>query len=109
MLPFFSVQSIPELEAPEKQKLIADASPISHVTRDDPPTLQIFTFPLGGTPLPPDANINLSIHHPEFGVLLKEKLDAAGVENALQTKDDGSDPQMMVKFLTKHLKPIPPP
>ena len=104
MLPFFDVKSIPELDAPDKQKLISDASPISHVTPDDPPTLQVFGFPLGGTPLPPDANINLSIHHPEFGVLLKEKLDAAGVENALQAKGDGSDPQTMAKFLAKHLK-----
>jgi acetyl esterase len=108
MLPFFDVKTLAELDAPDKQKLIADASPITHVTQDDPPTLLIYGFPLGGTPLPPDANINLSIHHPEFGVILREKLDAAGVENALQAKDDGSDPQLMVKFLTKHLKPVPP-
>jgi len=65
-------------------------------------------FPLGDTPLPPDANINLSIHHPEFGVMLKEKLDEAGVENTLQSKDDGSDPLAMYKFLLKHLKPEAP-
>jgi acetyl esterase len=104
-LPFFAVKNIGELEAPEKQKLIADASPLTHVTRDDPPTFMQYGFPLGGTPLPPDAATNLSIHHPEFGVMLKEKLDAAGVENFLQTKDDGSDPQAMWKFLAKHLKP----
>ena len=104
-LPFFSVKSIGELEAPEKQKLIADASPLTHVTRDDPPTFMQYGFPLGGTPLAPDAPTNLSIHHPEFGVILKEKLDAAGVENFLQSKDDGSDPQAMWKFLAKHLKP----
>jgi hypothetical protein len=64
-----------------------------------------YGFPLGGTPLPPNTPINTSIHHPEFGLILKEKLDAAGVENFLQTKDDGSDPQAMWKFLFKHLKP----
>ena len=37
--------------------------------------------------------------------MLKEKLDAAGVENVLQTAGDGSDPQAMWEFLVKHLKP----
>ena len=104
LLPFFGVKSIEELKAPEKQKLIADASPITHVTRDDPPTFLQYGFPVGGTPLAPDAPINTSIHHSEFGVILKEKLDAAGVENALQTNDDGSDAQGLFKFLFKHLK-----
>ena len=105
MLPFFGVKSIEELDAPDKQRLIADASPITHVTRDDPPTFLQYGFPLGGTPLAPNTPINTSIHHSEFGVILKEKLDAVGVENVLQTKDDGSDPQAMWKFLSKHLKP----
>jgi acetyl esterase/lipase len=105
MLPFFGVKSIAELDAPEKQKLIEDASPITHVTRDDPPTFMQYGFALGGTPLPPNTPINTSIHHGEFGVMLKEKLDAVGVENFLQTKDDGSDPNAMWKFLFKHLKP----
>jgi acetyl esterase/lipase len=107
MLPFFGVKTIEELDAPEKQKLIADASPITHVSSDDPPTFLQYAFPLGGTPLPPETPINTSIHHGEFGVMLKEKLDAAGVENVLQTKDDGSDPMAMLKFVLKHLKPEP--
>lgn len=105
MLPFFGAKSIAELDEPAMQKLIADASPITHVTRDDPPTFMQYGFPLGGTPLPPETPINTSIHHSEFGRILKEKLDAAGVENVLQTKDDGSDPGAMREFLLKHLKP----
>ncbi len=110
LLPFFDVESISELQDQEKQKLVAEASPITHVTPDDPPTFLQYGFPLGDTPLPPDADINLSIHHPEFGVLLKEKLDAAGVENAMQSKDDGTEPQAIFRFLFKHLKPerVPP-
>jgi acetyl esterase/lipase len=109
LLPFYDVASIDELRNdPAKRKLVADASPITHVSADDPPTFMGYGFPLGGTPLPPDADFNLSIHHPEFGVILKEKLDEVGVENVLQSKDDGSDPQAMVAFLRKHLKPEPP-
>ena len=105
LLPFFGVRSLEELDAPDKQELVADASPITHVTKDAPPTFMQYVFPLGGTPLPENTPINMSIHHPEFGVMLKERLDAAGVENVLQTNGDGSDPQAMWKFLAKHLKP----
>ncbi|EDY15999.1 putative lipase/esterase [Chthoniobacter flavus Ellin428] len=105
LLPFFNVKSIAELDTPEKQKLIADASPLNLVTKDAPPTFMQYASPLGGTPLPPQTSVNVSIHHAEFGRMLKEKLDALGVENVLQTKDDGSDPQAMWTFLFKHLKP----
>lgn len=108
LFPFFDVKEIADLKSDEKQKLIAEASPITHVSPDDPPTFMHYGIPLGGTPLPPDADINLSIHHPEFGALLKEKLDAAGVENTLQSKDDGSDPNALFAFLLKHLKPEAP-
>ena len=47
----------------------------------------------------------ISSHHPEFGVILKEKLDALGVEVVLQSRDDGSDKRPMWTFLFKHLKP----
>jgi len=105
LLPFFGVRSLRELDTPDKQKLVADASPITHVTKDAPPTFMQYVFPLGGTPLPEDTPINTSIHHSEFGVILKEKLDAVGVENVLQTAGDGSDPQALWGFLVKHLKP----
>ncbi|MDR3406435.1 MAG: alpha/beta hydrolase [Chthoniobacter sp.] len=105
LLPFYGVKSFDELDAPDKQKLVADASAINHVTKNAPPTFMQYVFPLGGTPLPENTPINNSIHHPEFGVMLKEKLDAAGVENFLQTAGDGSDPQAMWTFLVKHLKP----
>jgi acetyl esterase len=104
LLPFFGVKSLDELETPEKQKLVADASAINLVTRNAPPTFMQYVFPLGGTPLPENTPINFSIHHPEFGVMLKEKLDAVGGENVLQTKNDGSDPEAISKFLAKHLR-----
>jgi len=105
LLPFFGVRSLAELDAPDKQKLVADASPITHVTKNAPPTFMQYVFPLGGTPLPENTPVNISIHHSEFGVILKEKLDAAGVENVLQTANDGSNPQALWTFLLKHLKP----
>jgi acetyl esterase/lipase len=108
LLPFFGVRSLDELNTPARQALVADASPITHVTRDAPPTFMQYEFPLGGTPLPENTPVNFSIHHPEFGVMLKEKLDPLGVENVLQAKGPGFDPQAVWTFLIQHLKPEPP-
>jgi len=105
LLPFFGVRSVEELDTPGKQKLVVDASPITHVTRNAPPTFMTYEFPLGRTPLPENASSNESIHNPEFGLMLKEKLDPLGVENVLHTKGDGLDPDAPRNFLLKHLKP----
>jgi acetyl esterase/lipase len=105
LLPFFGVRSLEQLDAPDQQKRVADASPITHVNKDAPPTFLTYEFPLGGTSLPGNAPIHYSIHHPKFGVMLKEKLDALGVENVFHTKGDGLDPEALQKFLVKHLKP----
>jgi acetyl esterase len=105
LLHFFGVRNLEELDAPDKQKLVADASPITHVNKDAPPTFLTYDFPLRGTPLPENAPIHYSIHDPKFGVMLKEKLDALGVENVFHTKGDGLEPEAVRKFLVKHLKP----
>lgn len=104
ILPLFHVKSVAELDAPEFRQQIEDGSPVNQVTPDDPPTFMQYPTALGGTPLPPEASPNISIHHAEFGRMLKEKLDAAGVENVLQTAGDGSDPAAILKFLQKHLR-----
>jgi len=103
MLPFYDVRSIAGLAVPEKAKLVAESSPTSHVSKDDPPSYLIYGIALGDTPLPESATFNHSIHHPEFGVLLKEKFDAVGVECVLQSKGDGKDGKDLMAFLQKHL------
>jgi acetyl esterase/lipase len=105
LLALYHARDGAELETPEKQKLIADASPINFVSKDNPPTFMQYPFSNGPLPLPADTSGNVIIHHGQFGVMLKEKLDAAGVENVLQVNGDGSDAQAMWKFLIKHLKP----
>lgn len=104
LLPFFDVKKLDELQSEEKQALVRDASPISHVTRDDPPTYLRYPTPLGGTPLPANTNVMVSIHHAEFGAMVKEKLDEAGVENVLQVVGDGKPTDAGIEFIRRHLK-----
>jgi acetyl esterase/lipase len=105
--PLFGAANDAELKTKEKQALIKAASPMTHVSKDDPPTMLMYGSELSKTPLPANTDINTSIHHPQFGVLLKQKLDAAGVENDLLYVGDGRTKvehiAALQAFLQKHL------
>jgi len=104
-LPFFQIKKIADLEKnPEKAALLRYADPFTHLSADDPPTFTVFNRERCKVPVPADANVNLSIHHPEFGFMLKEKLDALGVEAHVQHKGDGQDPATFIRFVLKQLK-----
>ena len=55
----------------ELDALIKDASPINHLTDDDPP---VFMLHFQGAAKPGN------IHHPDFGIPLKESMDKLGIE-----------------------------
>jgi hypothetical protein len=85
-----------------------DASPINFVTKDDPPTFMYYYEPKG--PLPKDAKPGDGIHHPNFGVALKEKLDPLKIECVLRHADDykgkpgDTNLKEVMEFLGKYLK-----
>ncbi|MCO8121269.1 alpha/beta hydrolase [Stieleria sp. TO1_6] len=55
-----------------------DASPISHLTKDDPPVF----FTAGDyKTINKDMNPNVWVHHPLMGVKLKEAMDEIGIES----------------------------
>lgn len=60
----------------EKYKLFEEVSPITHLTKDDPPALLIYRWAMD-TPI---TNKNIGIHNPRFGEVLKKKMDALGIE-----------------------------
>lgn len=106
--PFFGVASEKDLQTEEKQRQIREASPMNLVSKDDPPTFQLYPGELTKVPLPPETDINTSIHHAQFGVLLKEKLDSAGVPNEIAYANDGRSKveqlTALQEFLKKNLK-----
>lgn len=101
----FGAQSLDELSRPEYAERVKDASPLELVSSDDPPTYLNYPTPLGGTPLPESTTVMWSIHHAEFGAMIKEKLDAAGVEHVLQVAGDGKSKDAKLEFLKVHLAP----
>ena len=65
------------LENYDKHKdLYAEFSPYNHVTEDDPPIFMSY----GGDMTLPSKSAGHGIHHPVFGVKMKEKADRVGME-----------------------------
>ncbi len=60
----------------EKYRLFEEVSPLTHLTKDDAPALLIY----GSSMETPITNQGIGIHHPRFGKVLKEKMDALGIE-----------------------------
>lgn len=89
-LPFFGVESLDELETPEKQAEMAEASPINHLTADDPPVWMRYSLP--AERLGEDATAGEVAHHPLHGVYLKEQMDALGIEAVLIYPGHEDDP-----------------
>ena len=56
--------------------LYVEFSPVNHVSKDDPPLFMTY----GGDMTLPSKDAGHGIHHPVYGVKMKEKMDAAGVE-----------------------------
>jgi hypothetical protein len=84
---------------PEKIKLFEEVSPLTHLTRDDPPVLLAYKSEIDAKV----TNANIGIHHPRFGQVLKEKMDALKIACELC---DGT-PAPTIAFLKRHLVAAP--
>jgi hypothetical protein len=80
-LPFYDI-STEEIDSPLAHKRYEEASPITYLSRDDPPVLLDYSYPNEEV----DANTSLGhmVHHPKFGIALKEKFDSLGIECIVQ-------------------------
>lgn len=92
---------------PQKQRLYDEASAITWLTKDDPPVFMVYNEADG--PLPADAKPGQGIHHPNFGRMLKERMDELGIENVFvnQSADKpkgGNAGLDMLEFFKKHLE-----
>jgi acetyl esterase/lipase len=108
LMPFYGLKA-DELDTPKAHKLYEQASPMTYLTKDDPPVFLFYSEPKG--PLPPDAQPGQGIHHPKFGEALKEKMDPLGIECIVRHRDDykgkpdaaNTMNREMVAFFVKHL------
>jgi acetyl esterase/lipase len=112
LMPFYGLKE-DELDTPKAHMLYEAASPMTYVSKGDPPVFLVYAEPKG--PLPADAKPGQGIHHPKFGAALKAKLDPLGIECVVRHRDEYNgqpDPadalhREMVGFFRKHLADRP--
>ncbi len=91
-----------EMLSPKALNLYTEMSPLTHLTKDDPPVWAFYSVP--NTPLTESSTPSEAIHHPGFGTILKEEMDKLKIECKLRHKDDGQNVNGdMVNFLKKYL------
>lgn|GEM_PF-1014321 len=97
-----------ELGTSKAHSMYEAAAPITHLTRDDPPVYAFYNeLPRG--PMPDNAPPGAGIHHINFGLRLKERMDKLGIECIVKHQQDGvNGAREGLEFLIKHLKSQPP-
>ena len=83
LLPFYGLRP-EEFGTAKAYALFEAASPINYLSADDPPAF-LFYGEGPPVPLPADAPENLVIHHAQFGVVLKERMQALGLRSEVRT------------------------
>lgn len=99
----YGVNNYRELEDPGLQELYDEVSPISHLSADDPPAFLYYSG--SEKPLPATAPPGAGVHHPVFGLKLKEKARQVGADvTYLNRSDSDGDPYAkLLRFLLKSL------
>lgn len=75
---FYGIEEDSDWETERVKKLMVDASPINHLTDDDPPVFMVYGS--GNIPVTVDSNPGLWVHHALLGIKLKEAMDELGIE-----------------------------
>ncbi len=81
---------------PEKIRLFEEMSPINHLTSEDGPVMLVYALGMDAQP---------DIHHPIFGVRLKEKMDALNIPCEVLPRHARFDPAHLLAFYKRYLKP----
>lgn len=91
-----------EMKTAKGTELFHAISPMTYLTKDDPPVWAFYS--VADNPLTAKSTTSDAIHHPGFGVALKEAMDKLKIECRLRHKDDGEKVnEDMIRFLKKHL------
>jgi len=83
--PFFGLSPEGEIQWTKRlHTAMRDASPITHISADDPPVYITFG---PNVPVTERSNPGLWVHHPIMGIKLKEAMEALGLECHVQYPD----------------------
>lgn len=92
-----------DMQSDKGKQLTKDASPLSHLTKDDPAVWAYYS--VANKPQTDETTVSEAIHHPYFGKVLKEEMDKLKIECKIRHKDDGKTVNDdVVNFLVKNFK-----
>jgi len=97
-----------ERQPTDKELALAlDASPITHLTLDDPPIYLIYNGP--NSPVDETTLWGTWVHHPTLGIKLQEAMYKLGMESYLEYKDGPpvTEYESQYDFIIKKLKSLP--
>jgi acetyl esterase/lipase len=102
-LPFYGITK-EEIETPKAYERYEAMAPITYLTKDDPPAHLAYGF--ADEKCDATSNLGLVVHHPRFGIALKERMDALGIECVVQYKGqpEGGERISPFAFIKKHIE-----
>jgi len=101
-LPFYGITK-EEIDSPKALERYEQAAPITYLTKDDPPALLTYTLP--NEEVTATSDLNLVVHHPKFGLALKQQMDKLGIECVVEVKGQPEAPKVStVAFFKKHFE-----
>jgi len=84
-LPFYDIAA-EEIDTEKAHRKYEEMAPITHLGEGDPPAMMVYTHP--NEPIrDANANLGLVVHHPLFGIALKERMDKLGIECVVHYRD----------------------
>ena len=101
--PFYGIEPGEE-ETEEAKRRYAEAAPITYLSADDPPVMMEF----GGRndPVTEETSIGAIVHHPKFGLVLKERMEELGLRCVVHWRDqEDAEPITAFEFLRSYLQP----
>lgn len=101
--PFYGITR-DEFDSEKAHKLYDEAAAITHLSADDRVPVHL-TYGFGDVPIDDDTPIGTIVHHPKFGIVLKERMDTLGIECVLVYPDQpgGGNREGVGAFLRRHL------
>ena len=101
-LPFYGITK-DEIESPKAHERYEKMAPITYLTKDDPPALLRYSF--ANEDVTATSDLGLVVHHPRFGIALKEQMDKLGLECLVEVKGQTDAKRTStVEFFRKHFE-----
>ena len=100
--PFYDITP-EEIDTPKAYKRYEEAAAITYLTKDDPPAM--LNYSLANEEVTDQTSLNVIVHHPKFGIALKEQMDKLGIECIVQYVGHPAGKRVEpVDFIRKHFE-----